>query len=162
MHERCIAPPACGSAFCTNADSCHHSEPSILKCCLSGSAKSPVAATLFHNEVHTLATTAGKIIVYTLATTSNTARSSGSQAGALTGNGKAPVLHEGEDSVDDPVLSQLEQLVDLLEQYFHPSNFGRCVLCCAALCSAALPPLLALLLCTVQVTGHSPPLQLCN
>ena len=95
---------------------------------------------LFHNEVHTLATTAGKIIIYTLATTTNhptsrPAASSGngkapvlaaaSSGNASSGNGKAPVLHEGEHAVDDAVLSQLEQLVDLLEQYFHPSNNGR-------------------------------------
>lgn len=80
---------------------------------------------LFHNEVHTLATTAGKIIIYTLATTTNHPTS---QAGASSGNGKAPVPHEGKHAVDDAVLSQLEQLVDLLEQYFHPSNNGRLVL----------------------------------
>lgn len=97
----------------------------MRSCCCAGSANSPVALSLFHNEVHTLATTAGKIIVYTLATTANQPSSGGSQAVASAGNGKAPVLHEGEHAVDDAVLMQLEQLVDILEQYFHPSNNGR-------------------------------------
>ena len=85
---------------------------------------------LFHNEVHTLATTAGKIIIYTLATTTNhpTSQAAASSGNASSGNGKAPVLHEGEHAVDDAVLSQLEQLVELLEQKYHPSNNGRLVL----------------------------------
>ena len=95
----------------------------------AGSANSPVAMALFHGEVHTLATTAGKIIIYTLATTLSSPQSSGHLKLARTGSGKAP-LHgqdpQGQDHPDvDEVLSQLEQLVDLLEQYFHPSNNGR-------------------------------------
>lgn len=99
---------------------------------LLGSASSPVAMTLFHGETHTLATTAGKIIIYTLATTLSSAHSSGNPRLARTGSGKAPLHgqdpHGGEDqSQIDEVQSQLEQLVDLLEQYFHPSNNGRSV-----------------------------------
>lgn len=95
-----------------------------------GSANSPVAVTLFHGETHTLATTAGKIIIYTLATTLSSPHSSGNPRLARTGSGKAP-LHghdphtEEDQSQVDEVQSQLEQLVDLLEQYFHPSNNGR-------------------------------------
>ena len=99
---------------------------------LPGSATSPVAAVLFHGETHTLASTAGKIIIYTLATTLSSPRSSGNPRLARTGSGKAPLQgqdpHGEEDqSQVDEVLSQLEQLVDLLEQYFHPSNNGRSV-----------------------------------
>jgi len=94
-----------------------------------GSASSPVAVTLFHGELHTLATTAGKIIIYTLATTLSSSKSSGIQKLARSSSGKAPLEGQdphGEDAPDiDEVLSQLEQLVDLLEQYFHPSNNGR-------------------------------------
>ncbi len=94
-----------------------------------GSANSPVAMALFHGEVHTLATTAGKIIVYTLATTLSSPHSSGNPRLARSGSGKAPLQGQdpqGEDAPGvDVVLSQLEQLVDLLEQYFHPSNNGR-------------------------------------
>ena len=98
-------------------------------CVMTGSASSSVAMTLFHSEVHTLATTAGKIIVYTLATTLISPQSSGNSKYAQTSSGKAPLGGQdpvGEDVPDvDEVLSQLEQLVDLLEQYFHPSNNGR-------------------------------------
>lgn len=80
---------------------------------------------LFHNEVHTLATTAGKIIIYTLATSTSTPGSVGSFTSAKSGDGKAPMVHASEHEVNDAVLSQLEQLADLLEQYFHPSNNGR-------------------------------------
>ncbi|KAL0045726.1 hypothetical protein WJX82_002854 [Trebouxia sp. C0006] len=93
------------------------------------SANSPVTMALFHGEVHTLATTAGKIIVYTLATTLSSPHSSGNPRLARSGSGKAPLQGQdpqGEDAPGvDVVLSQLEQLVDLLEQYFHPSNNGR-------------------------------------
>ncbi|KAL0043408.1 hypothetical protein WJX79_003790 [Trebouxia sp. C0005] len=92
------------------------------------SANSPVAMALFHGEVHTLATTAGKIIVYTLATTLSSPHTSGNPRLARSGSGKAPLQGQdpqGEDAPGvDVVLSQLEQLVDLLEQYFHPSNNG--------------------------------------
>ena len=88
--------------------------------------------TLFHGETHTLATTAGKIIIYTLATTLSNPHSSGNPRLARTGSGKAPLHgqdpHGQEDQAQvDEVQSQLEQLVDLLEQYFHPSNNGRSV-----------------------------------
>ena len=75
--------------------------------------------------MHTLATTAGKIIIYTLATTASSPASGGRLSRAKSGDDKAPTLHEPEAEVNDAVLSQLEQLVDLLEQYFHPSNNGR-------------------------------------
>ncbi|KAL3134782.1 hypothetical protein ABBQ32_007768 [Trebouxia sp. C0010 RCD-2024] len=95
-----------------------------------GSVTSPVAVALFHGETHTLATTAGKIIIYTLATTMSSPHSSGNPTLARTGSGKAPLRGEdphGEEEQPqvDEVMSQLEQLVDLLEQYFHPSNNGR-------------------------------------
>lgn len=58
--------------------------------------------------------------------------SSGNPTLARTGSGKAPLRGEdphGEEEQPqvDEVMSQLEQLVDLLEQYFHPSNNGRSV-----------------------------------
>lgn len=88
---------------------------------------------LFHGETHTLATTAGKIIIYSLATTMSSPHSVGNPRLARTGSGRAP-LHPGDPCVEeeeqpqvDEVMSQLEQLVDLLEQYFHPSNNGRLV-----------------------------------
>lgn len=89
---------------------------------------------LFHGEVHTLATTAGKIIIYTLATTLSSPHSSGNPKLARSSSGKAPLPEQEPDSEGTPdvdeVLSQLEQLVDLLEQYCHPSNNGRYGLCC--------------------------------
>lgn len=88
---------------------------------------------LFHGEVHTLATTAGKIIIYTLATTLSSPHSSGNPKLARSSSGKAPLPKQELDSEGAPdvdeVLSQLEQLVDLLEQYCHPSNNGRYELC---------------------------------
>lgn len=100
----------------------------VTLCAYTGSANSPVAMALFHGEVHTLATTAGKIIVYTLATTLSSPHTSGNPRLARSGSGKAPLQGQdpqGEDAPGvDVVLSQLEQLVDLLEQYFHPSNNG--------------------------------------
>lgn len=96
---------------------------------------------LFHGEVHTLATTAGKIIIYTLATTLSSPCNGGNPKLARTGSGRAPL--QGQDQADvDEVLSQLEQLVDLLEQYFHPSNNGRsayCSSCSLISCSSILP-----------------------
>ena len=100
---------------------------------LLGSPSSPVAMTLFHGETHTLATTAGKVIIYTLATTLSSPHSSGNPGLAKIGSGKAPMPgqdprgDEDQPQIDE-VQSQLEQLVDLLEQYFHPSNNGRLVI----------------------------------
>ena len=96
----------------------------------TGSANSPVAAALFHGQTHTLATTAGRFIIYTLATTLSSAPSSNGPQLARTSSGKAPLKGRDPQGAPAPadvdeVLSQLEQLVDLLEQYFHPSNNGR-------------------------------------
>lgn len=114
---------------CTNI--CMWSQNNSVCCTLAGSANSPIAMALFHGETHTLATTAGKIIIYTLATTLSSPHSSGNPTLARTGSGKAPLQGQdlqGQNESDvDEVLSQLEQLVDLLEQYFHPSNNGRSV-----------------------------------
>lgn len=104
----------------------------LLTVLFLGSASSPVAMALFHGETHTLATTAGKIIIYTLATTMSSPHSGGNPRLARSGSGRAPLHGRDPYGEEDPpqvdeVQSQLEQLVDLLEQYFHPSNNGRSV-----------------------------------
>ena len=83
-------------------------------------------------DSHTFASTAGEIIIYTLATTLSSPQNSGNPRLARAGSGRAPQHgqdpHGKEDqSQVDEVLSQLEQLVNLLERYFHPSNNGRSV-----------------------------------
>ena len=79
----------------------------------TGSANSPVAVALFHGQTHTLATTAGKFIIYTLATTLSSAPSGGSLQLARTGSSKAPLKGRDPQGATAPadvdeVLSQLD------------------------------------------------------